>query len=209
MDSSDNSAMLMHLLENDGDNPFCAIFLPTMNRSTYHTPMVWQHIQRAAPLHVQPFSQNTVGKVLLTLQYSLIKNRLIVDLIQVKDIVGRQNCDIFLSTQLVQNCKILEKYEISRKCYASNIYFKTTMEFNVPITFFYSNDANLLIKVCQNTKKADEIGHLVIGPQGNSAGVQHWRKIFNTPNTSFSAWHVLTSAISSSNKFFNYNLYSN
>ncbi|KAL3995434.1 hypothetical protein ACH3XW_25805 [Acanthocheilonema viteae] len=57
MDSSDNSAMLMHLLENDGDNPFCAIFLPTMNRSTYHTPMVWQHIQRAAPLHVQPFSQ--------------------------------------------------------------------------------------------------------------------------------------------------------
>lgn len=36
--------------------------------------------------------QNIVGRVLLTLRYHLIKNRLTVDLIQVKDIAERQNC---------------------------------------------------------------------------------------------------------------------
>lgn len=60
MDSTDTLAMLMHLLEKDDeDDPFCAMFLPPManrNRLT-HTPMIWQHTQRTAPLRVQTFSQ--------------------------------------------------------------------------------------------------------------------------------------------------------
>uniref|UniRef100_A0A0R3RII7 C2 domain-containing protein n=1 Tax=Elaeophora elaphi TaxID=1147741 RepID=A0A0R3RII7_9BILA len=206
VDSADTVAMLMHLLEKDDeDDPLCAMFLPTVastDRST-HTPVLWQHLQRTVPLPVRPFSQNSVGKVLLTLRYHLVKNRLIVDIIQVKDIAGRQNCDIFLSVQLLQSCRILERHETSSKRLAPNIYFKKTMEFNVPFALFYSNDTNLLIKVCQETKKADEIGHFVIGPQGNSTGVQHWRRIFSTPNISFSAWHTLTSAIRLPNKFSN------
>ncbi|EFO13314.1 hypothetical protein LOAG_15215 [Loa loa] len=58
MDSTDTLAMLMHLLEkDDGEDPFCAMFLPTManiDKST-HKPMIWQHIQRTLP--VKSFSQ--------------------------------------------------------------------------------------------------------------------------------------------------------
>ncbi|VDK86857.1 unnamed protein product [Onchocerca ochengi] len=203
VDSGNTLAMLMHLLEkDDADDPFCAMFLPTMThtfKSTHHTPILWQHI----PLRVQPFSRNTVGKVLVTLRYHYGQDKLTVDIIQVKDIAGRQNSDIFFSVQLLRSCKILEKYETSSKRLAPKIYFKKTMEFNVPLTLFYSNDANLLIKVCQDTKKGDEIGHFVIGPQGNSAGIQHWRRIFSIPNTSFSAWHTVTSATNFPNKFLN------
>ncbi|VDK79426.1 unnamed protein product, partial [Litomosoides sigmodontis] len=137
------------------------------------------------------------GKVLVTLRYYPISNKLIVDLIQVKDVVeGRQSYDVFLTAELLQNCKILEKYETISKRLASITYFKQTMEFNVPFALFYSKDVNLLIKAYQDTKKADKIGHFVIGPQGSSAGVQHWRRVFNVPNTSFSAWHTLTSTTS-------------
>ncbi|VDN91810.1 unnamed protein product [Brugia pahangi] len=215
MDSTDTLAMLMHLLDkNDDNDPFCAIFLPTIantDRSTNHTPMVLQHLhQTVVPLHtVQPFSKNIVGRVLLTLRYHFIKNKLIVDLLQAKDIIGRHNCDIFLTVQLLQSCRILEKYETTSKRLTSKINFKKTMEFDVPFAMFYSNDANLLIKVCQDTKKADEIGHFVIGPQGNSTGIQHWKRIFTTPNTSFSAWHTLTTARNSPNKFANCDFYSN
>ncbi|EJW83432.1 hypothetical protein WUBG_05657 [Wuchereria bancrofti] len=217
MNSTDTLAMLMHLLEkNDDNDPFCAIFLPTMatntdRSTTNHTPMVLQHLQqKVVPLHtVQSFSKNIVGRVLLTLRYHFIKNKLIVDLIQAKDLIGRHNCDIFLSVQLLQSCRILEKYETTSKHLTSKVDFKKTMEFNVPFAMFYSNDANLLIKVCQDTKKADEIGHFVIGPQGNSTGIQHWKRIFTTPNTSFSAWHTLTTARNFSNKFANCDLYSN
>ncbi|VDO45298.1 unnamed protein product [Onchocerca flexuosa] len=201
--------MLMHLLEKDDANdPFCAMFLPTMAktyRSTHHRPMIWQHI----PLRVQPFSPNTVGQVLVTLRYHHGQDKLTVNIIQVKDIAGRQDCNIFFSVQLLQSCKVLEKYETSSKCLASKMYFKKTMEFNVPLTLSYSNDTNLLIKVYQDTKKGDEIGHFVIGPQGNLAGVQHWRRIFSIPNTSFSAWHTLTSVINIPNKFLNYDHYNN
>uniref|UniRef100_A0A915PYS5 C2 domain-containing protein n=1 Tax=Setaria digitata TaxID=48799 RepID=A0A915PYS5_9BILA len=202
MDSADMLAMLMHLSERDHrSDPFCAMFLPSVaNSGDTSTPksIIWEHIQRTASLPVQSFLRNVVGEVLLTLRYHLLKNVLIVDVIQVKDITRRQNCSIFLSVQLLQSCKVLEKYETSSKRLESRIYFKKTMQFNVPFAMFYSNDTNLLIKVCQDTKNADEIGHLVIGPQGNLTGVHHWRRIFSIPNTSFSAWHKLTSAVNHS-----------
>lgn len=61
MDSMNVLPMLMHLLEKDNDDdPLRATaFLPTIsnvNRST-HTPVIWQRIQRTAPLHVQHYSQ--------------------------------------------------------------------------------------------------------------------------------------------------------
>ncbi|CAG9537990.1 unnamed protein product [Cercopithifilaria johnstoni] len=59
MDSTDSLAMLMHLLEIDDNHPFRDMFLPTItntDRST-HKSMIWQHIQRGVPLHVQPFSK--------------------------------------------------------------------------------------------------------------------------------------------------------
>ncbi|KAM3718252.1 Synaptotagmin-12 [Dirofilaria immitis] len=204
VDSADTLAMLMHLMKkDDADDPFCAMFLPTTYKSTHHhsSSMIWQHLQHTVPLRVQSFSRNNVGKVLLTLQYHADESKLSVDIVQIKDIIGRQNCDIFLSVQLLQSCKILEKYETCSKRLASKIYFKQTMEFNVPIALYHSNDTNLLIKVCQDIRKTTEIGHFIIGPQGNSVGAQHWKRIFSIPNISFSAWHTLTATINFPNKF--------
>ncbi|KAM3718251.1 Synaptotagmin-12 [Dirofilaria immitis] len=179
VDSADTLAMLMHLMKkDDADDPFCAMFLPTTYKSTHHhsSSMIWQHLQHTVPLRVQSFSRNNVGKVLLTLQYHADESKLSVDIVQIKDIIGRQNC-------------------------ASKIYFKQTMEFNVPIALYHSNDTNLLIKVCQDIRKTTEIGHFIIGPQGNSVGAQHWKRIFSIPNISFSAWHTLTATINFPNKF--------
>ncbi|MCP9263894.1 hypothetical protein DINM_007256 [Dirofilaria immitis] len=150
VDSADTLAMLMHLMKkDDADDPFCAMFLPTTYKSTHHhsSSMIWQHLQHTVPLRVQSFSRNNVGKVLLTLQYHADESKLSVDIVQIKDIIGRQNCG-------------LSRY-----------------------------------------KKTTEIGHFIIGPQGNSVGAQHWKRIFSIPNISFSAWHTLTATINFPNKF--------
>ncbi|VDN06164.1 unnamed protein product [Thelazia callipaeda] len=99
---------------------------------------------------------------------------------------------IFLSVQLLHRCEILEKYETRSKRFATKMYFKETMKFNVPSTYA---DISLQIKVYQNTGNDEEIGHILVGPQGHLTGVHHWKQTFNHPNTPISVCHKLTSTV--------------
>lgn len=137
---------------------------------------------------------DTVGEILLSLSYLPTAERLTVVVVKAKNLVwsnGKGTADPFVKVYLLQDGRKISKKKTAVKRDDTNPVFNEAMIFSVPAIVL--QDLSLRVTVAESGEdgRADNTGHVLIGPAASGMGITHWNQMLATLRKPVSMWHPL------------------
>ncbi|NWZ18376.1 SYT12 protein, partial [Asarcornis scutulata] len=140
---------------------------------------------------------DTVGEILLSLSYLPTAERLTVVVVKAKNLVwsngkvtaGEQGAHPLV--YLLQDGRKISKKKTAVKRDDNNPVFNEAMIFSVPAIVL--QDLSLRVTVAESGEdgRADNTGHVLIGPAASGMGITHWNQMLATLRKPVSMWHPL------------------
>ncbi|XP_010709177.1 synaptotagmin-12 [Meleagris gallopavo] len=137
---------------------------------------------------------DTVGEILLSLSYLPTAERLTVVVVKAKNLIwsnGKGTADPFVKVYLLQDGRKISKKKTAVKRDDTNPVFNEAMIFSVPAIVL--QDLSLRVTVAESGEdgRADNTGHVLIGPAASGMGITHWNQMLATLRKPVSMWHPL------------------
>uniref|UniRef100_A0A8B9QV15 Synaptotagmin 12 n=1 Tax=Anas platyrhynchos TaxID=8839 RepID=A0A8B9QV15_ANAPL len=137
---------------------------------------------------------DTVGEILLSLSYLPTAERLTVVVVKAKNLMwsnGKVTADPFVKVYLLQDGRKISKKKTAVKRDDNNPVFNEAMIFSVPAIVL--QDLSLRVTVAESGEdgRADNTGHVLIGPAASGMGITHWNQMLATLRKPVSMWHPL------------------
>ncbi|XP_070813465.1 synaptotagmin-12 [Pituophis catenifer annectens] len=147
-------------------------------------------------LYLQDMNKATdsVGEILLCLSYLPTAERLTVVVVKAKNLVwtnGRMTADPFVKVYLLQDGRKISKKKTAVKRDDTNPVFNEAMIFSVPAIVLQELSLRVTVAQCCEDGRAENIGHVVIGPAAGGMGITHWNQMLATLRKPISMWHPL------------------
>ncbi|NXF33469.1 SYT12 protein, partial [Nyctibius bracteatus] len=157
-------------------------------------------------LAVRPFSAwlylqdtnkavDTVGEILLSLSYLPTAERLTVVVVKAKNLVWTNGkvtaADPFVKVYLLQDGRKISKKKTAVKRDDTNPVFNEAMIFSVPAIVLQDLSLRVTVAECGEDGRADNTGHVLIGPAASGMGITHWNQMLATLRKPVSMWHPL------------------
>ncbi|XP_029438896.1 synaptotagmin-12 [Rhinatrema bivittatum] len=145
-------------------------------------------------LYLQDLNKTTdsVGEILLSLSYLPTAERLTVIVVKAKNLVwtnGRTTADPFVKVYLLQDNRKISKKKTAVKRDDTNPVFNEAMIFSVPAIVLQDLSLRITVAECCEDGKAENIGHVIIGPAASGMGMTHWNQMLTTLRKPVSMWH--------------------
>ncbi|KAM3851513.1 synaptotagmin-12 [Vipera latastei] len=147
-------------------------------------------------LYLQDMNKATdsVGEILLCLSYLPTAERLTVVVVKAKNLVwtnGKMTADPFVKVYLLQDGRKISKKKTAVKRDDTNPVFNEAMIFSVPAIVLQELSLRVTVAECCEDGRAENIGHVVIGPAAGGMGITHWNQMLATLRKPISMWHPL------------------
>ncbi|ETE62192.1 Synaptotagmin-12, partial [Ophiophagus hannah] len=147
-------------------------------------------------LYLQDMNKATdsVGEILLCLSYLPTAERLTVVVVKAKNLVwtnGKMTADPFVKVYLLQDGRKISKKKTAVKRDDTNPVFNEAMIFSVPAIVLQELSLRVTVAQCCEDGRAENIGHVVIGPAAGGMGITHWNQMLATLRKPISMWHAL------------------
>uniref|UniRef100_A0A8C5WH64 Synaptotagmin-12 n=1 Tax=Leptobrachium leishanense TaxID=445787 RepID=A0A8C5WH64_9ANUR len=137
-------------------------------------------------------AQDSVGEILLSLSYLPTAERLTVVVVKSKNLVwteGKQTADPFVKVYLLQEGRKISKKKTAVKRDDRNPVFNEAMIFSVPAIVLQELSLRITVAECCDDGRAENIGHVIIGPAASGMGMTHWNQMLATLRKPVSMWH--------------------
>ncbi|XP_021256986.1 synaptotagmin-12 isoform X1 [Numida meleagris] len=137
---------------------------------------------------------DTVGEILLSLSYLPTAERLTVVVVKAKNLVwsnGKGTADPFVKVYLLQDGRKISKKKTAVKRDDTNPVFNEAMIFSVPAIVLQDLSLRVTVAECGEDGRADNTGHVLIGPAASGMGITHWNQMLATLRKPVSMWHPL------------------
>ncbi|XP_025969987.1 synaptotagmin-12 isoform X2 [Dromaius novaehollandiae] len=137
---------------------------------------------------------DSVGEILLSLSYLPTAERLTVVVVKAKNLVwtnGKGTADPFVKVYLLQDGRKISKKKTAVKRDDPNPVFNEAMIFSVPAIVLQELSLRVTVAECGEDGRADNTGHVVIGPAASGMGITHWHQMLATLRKPVSMWHPL------------------
>uniref|UniRef100_A0A8B9G0U1 Synaptotagmin 12 n=1 Tax=Amazona collaria TaxID=241587 RepID=A0A8B9G0U1_9PSIT len=142
-----------------------------------------------------PFNAvDTVGEILLSLSYLPTAERLTVVVVKAKNLLTltlalfSPPADPFVKVYLLQDGRKISKKKTAVKRDDTNPVFNEAMIFSVPAIEL---SLRVTVAECGEDGRADNTGHVLIGPTASGMGTTHWNQMLATLRRPVSMWHPL------------------
>ncbi|XP_062479376.1 synaptotagmin-12 isoform X1 [Pezoporus occidentalis] len=150
----------------------------------------------SAWLYLQDMNRavDTVGEILLSLSYLPTAERLTVVVVKAKNLVwseGKGTADPFVKVYLLQDGRKISKKKTAVKRDDPNPVFNEAMIFSVPAIVLQELSLRVTVAECGDDGRADNTGHVLIGPAASGMGTTHWNQMLATLRRPVSMWHPL------------------
>ncbi|KAG9475738.1 hypothetical protein GDO78_003904, partial [Eleutherodactylus coqui] len=137
---------------------------------------------------------DAVGEILLSLSYLPTAERLTVVVVKAKSLVwmeGKTTADPFVKVYLLQDGRKISKKKTAVKRDDRNPLFNEAMIFSVPAIVLQDLSLRVTVAECCDDGRAENIGHVIIGPSVSGMGMTHWNQMLATLRKPVSMWHQL------------------
>ncbi|XP_075693104.1 synaptotagmin-12 [Rhinoderma darwinii] len=137
---------------------------------------------------------DAVGEVLLSLSYLPTAERLTVVVVKGKNLLwteGKTTADPFVKVYLLQDGRKISKKKTAVKRDDRNPVFNEAMIFSVPAIVLQDLSLRITVAECGDDGKAENVGHVIIGPSVSGMGMTHWNQMLATLRKPVSMWHQL------------------
>ncbi|XP_014796080.1 PREDICTED: synaptotagmin-12-like [Calidris pugnax] len=137
---------------------------------------------------------DTVGEILLSLSYLPTAERLTVVVVKAKNLVwtnGKVTADPFVKVYLLQDGRKISKKKTAVKRDDTNPVFNEAMIFSVPAIVLQELSLRVTVAESGEDGRADNTGHVLIGPAASGMGITHWNQMLATLRKPVSMWHPL------------------
>ncbi|NXV23000.1 SYT12 protein, partial [Cepphus grylle] len=138
---------------------------------------------------------DTVGEILLSLSYLPTAERLTVVVVKAKNLVWTNGkvtaADPFVKVYLLQDGRKISKKKTAVKRDDTNPVFNEAMIFSVPAIVLQDLSLRVTVAECGEDGRADNTGHVLIGPATSGMGITHWNQMLATLRKPVSMWHPL------------------
>ncbi|NXT91959.1 SYT12 protein, partial [Anhinga rufa] len=151
----------------------------------------------SAWLYLQDMNKavDTVGEILLSLSYLPTAERLTVVVVKAKNLVWTNGkvtaADPFVKVYLLQDGRKISKKKTAVKRDDTNPVFNEAMIFSVPAIVLQDLSLRVTVAECGEDGRADNTGHVLIGPAASGMGITHWNQMLATLRKPVSMWHPL------------------
>ncbi|XP_075784453.1 synaptotagmin-12 isoform X1 [Pelodiscus sinensis] len=135
---------------------------------------------------------DSVGEILLSLSYLPTAERLTVVVVKAKNLVwtdGKMTADPFVKVYLLQDGRKISKKKTAVKRDDTNPVFNEAMIFSVPAIVLQDLSLRVTVAECCEDGRAENIGHVIIGPSASGMGITHWNQMLATLRKPVSMWH--------------------
>ncbi|XP_068800665.1 synaptotagmin-12 isoform X12 [Struthio camelus] len=135
---------------------------------------------------------DSVGDILLSLSYLPTAERLTVVVVKAKNLVwtnGKGTADPFVKVYLLQDGRKISKKKTAVKRDDPNPVFNEAMIFSVPAIVLQELSLRVTVAECGEDGRADNTGHVLIGPAASGMGITHWNQMLATLRKPVSMWH--------------------
>ncbi|NXA49290.1 SYT12 protein, partial [Nothocercus julius] len=135
---------------------------------------------------------DSVGEILLSLSYLPTAERLTVVVVKAKNLVwsnGKGTADPFVKVYLLQDGRKISKKKTAVKRDDPNPVFNEAMIFSVPAIVLQELSLRVTVAESGEDGRADNTGHVVIGPSASGMGITHWHQMLATLRKPVSMWH--------------------
>ncbi|XP_067396550.1 synaptotagmin-12 [Emydura macquarii macquarii] len=148
----------------------------------------------SAWLYLQDMNKavDSVGEILLSLSYLPTAERLTVVVVKAKNLVwtnSKMTADPFVKVYLLQDGRKISKKKTAVKRDDTNPVFNEAMIFSVPAIVLQDLSLRVTVAECCEDGRAENIGHVIIGPSANGLGFTHWNQMLATLRKPVSMWH--------------------
>ncbi|NXA37667.1 SYT12 protein, partial [Eudromia elegans] len=137
---------------------------------------------------------DSVGEILLSLSYLPTAERLTVVVVKAKNLVwsnGKGTADPFVKVYLLQDGRKISKKKTAVKRDDPNPVFNEAMIFSVPAVVLQELSLRVTVAECGEDGRADNTGHVLIGPAASGMGTTHWHQMLATLRKPVSMWHTV------------------
>ncbi|XP_053576415.1 synaptotagmin-12 [Bombina bombina] len=137
---------------------------------------------------------DAVGEILLSLSYLPTAERLTVVVVKGKNLMrteGKITADPFVKVYLLQDGRKISKKKTAAKRDDRNPVFNEAMIFSVPAIVLQELSLRITVAECAEDGRAENIGHVIIGPSATGMGMTHWNQMLATLRKPVSMWHQL------------------
>ncbi|KAG8564394.1 hypothetical protein GDO81_016443 [Engystomops pustulosus] len=137
---------------------------------------------------------DAVGEILLSLSYLPTAERLTVVVVKGKNLLwteGKTTADPFVKVYLLQDGRKISKKKTAVKRDDRNPVFNEAMIFSVPAIVLQDLSLRITVAECCDDGKAENVGHVIIGPSVSGMGMTHWNQMLATLRKPVSMWHQL------------------
>ncbi|KAE8607096.1 hypothetical protein XENTR_v10011006 [Xenopus tropicalis] len=137
---------------------------------------------------------DTVGEILLSLSYLPTAERLTVVVVKVRNLLwteGKTTADPFVKVYLLQDGRKISKKKTAVKRDDRNPVFNEAMIFSVPAIVLQELSLRITVAECCEDGRAENIGHVIIGPSTSGMGMTHWNQMLATLRKPVSMWHQI------------------
>ncbi|XP_040265881.1 synaptotagmin-12 [Bufo bufo] len=137
---------------------------------------------------------DAVGEILLSLSYLPTAERLTVVVVKAKNLLwneGKTTADPFVKVYLLQDGRKISKKKTAVKRDDRNPVFNEAMIFSVPAIVLQDLSLRITVAECCDDGRAENIGHVIIGPAVSGMGMTHWNQMLATLRKPVSMWHQL------------------
>ncbi|NXK44727.1 SYT12 protein, partial [Chauna torquata] len=138
---------------------------------------------------------DTVGEILLSLSYLPTAERLTVVVVKAKNLVWTNGkvtaADPFVKVYLLQDGRKISKKKTAVKRDDTNPVFNEAMIFSVPAIVLQDLSLRVTVAECGEDGRADNTGHVLIGPATSGMGITHWNQMLAMLRKPVSMWHPL------------------
>ncbi|XP_034626349.1 synaptotagmin-12 isoform X4 [Trachemys scripta elegans] len=135
---------------------------------------------------------DSVGEILLSLSYLPTAERLTVVVVKAKNLVwtnSKMTADPFVKVYLLQDGRKISKKKTAAKRGDTNPVFNEAMIFSVPAIVLQDLSLRVTVAECCEDGRAENIGHVIIGPSASGMGITHWNQMLATLRKPVSMWH--------------------
>ncbi|EMP38650.1 Synaptotagmin-12, partial [Chelonia mydas] len=148
----------------------------------------------SAWLYLQDMNKavDSVGEILLSLSYLPTAERLTVVVVKAKNLVwtnSKMTADPFVKVYLLQDGRKISKKKTAVKRDETNPVFNEAMIFSVPAIVLQDLSLRVTVAECCEDGRAENIGHVIIGPSASGMGITHWNQMLATLRKPVSMWH--------------------
>ncbi|XP_069824458.1 synaptotagmin-12 [Dendropsophus ebraccatus] len=137
---------------------------------------------------------DAVGEILLSLSYLPTAERLTVVVVKGKNLQwteGKSTADPFVKVYLLQDGRKISKKKTAVKRDDRNPVFNEAMIFSVPAIVLQDLSLRITVAECCDDGRAENVGHVIIGPSVSGMGMTHWNQMLATLRKPVSMWHQL------------------